>query len=87
MTVTAAWLLLARCVRPSPKARLTDVIVMPAVSGSFPTLEFACGTKKDVLAGRQAAERETNTWSVHPVGSAHVTSRAWKKKRGRSPPV
>nr|CTQ88487.1 hypothetical protein [Kibdelosporangium sp. MJ126-NF4] len=40
-----------------------------------------------VLAGRQAAERETNTWSVHPVGCAHVISCAWKKRRGRFPPV
>nr|CTQ93196.1 hypothetical protein [Kibdelosporangium sp. MJ126-NF4] len=31
--------------------------------------------KKKVLAGRQASERETNPWSVHPVGCAHVTSR------------
>nr|CEL23015.1 hypothetical protein [Kibdelosporangium sp. MJ126-NF4] len=30
--------------------------------------------KKKVLAGRQAAERETNPWFVHPVGCAHVIS-------------
>nr|CEL18368.1 hypothetical protein [Kibdelosporangium sp. MJ126-NF4] len=33
------------------------------------------GKEKEVLAGRQASERETNPWSVHPVGCAHVISR------------